>query len=69
MGKELYTIDLALVDAVTMRKIASGVKPATVNRTLALIRSVLRAACDWEWTEGAPKFDCWLSRKSALGIC
>lgn len=54
-GKELHTIDRAFVDVVKMRKIASGVKPATVNRTLALIRSVLRAACEWEWTDGAPK--------------
>src|SRR5450830_1284570 len=54
-GKELHTIDRAFVDAVKMRKIACGVKPATVNRTLALIRSVLRAACDLEWTDGAPK--------------
>lgn len=55
-GKKLDTIDRACVDAVKMRKIATGVKPATVNRTLALMRSVLRAACDWEWTEGVPKF-------------
>jgi len=54
-GKELRTIDRAFVDAVKMRKIASGVKPATVNRTLALVRSVLRAARDWEWIEGVPK--------------
>lgn len=54
-GKELRAIDRAFVDAIKMRKIASGVKPATVNRTLALMRSVLRAACDWEWTEGVPK--------------
>jgi integrase len=54
-GKELHSMDRAFVDAIKMRKIASGVKPATVNRTLALVRSVLRAACDWEWIDGVPK--------------
>ena len=54
-GKELRSIDRAFVDIVKMRKMASGVKPATVNRTLALLRSVLRAARDWEWIEGVPK--------------
>lgn len=54
-GTELGTIDRAFVDTIKMRKIASGVKPATVNRTLALVRSVLRAAHDWEWINGVPK--------------
>lgn len=54
-GKELHSINRVSVDTLKMRKIATGVKPATVNRTLALIRSVLRAACDWEWIDGAPK--------------
>jgi integrase len=54
-GKDLRSIDRAFLDVIKMRKIASGVKPATVNRTLALLRSVLRAACDWEWIEGVPK--------------
>lgn len=54
-GKELRSIDRVFVDVIKMRKIASGVKPATVNRTLALVRSVLRAACEWEWTSGVPK--------------
>lgn len=54
-GKELQSIDRAFVDVIKMRKISTGVKPATVNRTLALVRSVLRAARDWEWTDGVPK--------------
>jgi integrase len=33
------------------------IKPATVNRKVALIRSVVNAAArEWEWIESAPKF-------------
>lgn len=55
--------------------LAKGNKPATVNRYLALIRSLLRMARDeWQWIEAMPKIrflagemerDRWLTRKEA----
>lgn len=55
---EYYINDInrSVVDAVTKQKRASGVKNGTVNRTLALLRSVLiRAYVDWEWLDAVPK--------------
>lgn len=43
------------IDEVTQAKLAQGVKPATVNRNLALIRAVLRCAeREWECLGKAP---------------
>jgi integrase len=52
-----------------------GNKPATINRCLALVRSILRMAhFDWQWTDRIPKVrllpgeverDRWLSREEA----
>lgn len=55
-GLMITAVSRAVVDSVKMRKIATGVKPATVNRMLALLRSVLiRASVDWEWLPYVPK--------------
>jgi len=54
-GKYLDEIDRAFVDSLKMRKMGTGAKPGTVNRMLALVRSVLRAAYDWEWLSVLPK--------------
>jgi hypothetical protein len=44
-----------MVAAIGARKRAVA-SPATANRHLALIRAILRRACDkWEWIEKAPK--------------
>ncbi|MBX9810953.1 MAG: site-specific integrase [Burkholderiales bacterium] len=56
-------------------ELRKGNMPATVNRCLALVRSILRMAhYDWQWTESIPKVrllpgeverDRWLSREEA----
>lgn len=55
-GKELSDIDRELVDRICHARRKEGVSNGTVNRTMALLRSVLRAAVnDWEWIDRAPK--------------
>ena len=55
-GKELITITRATIDGITAKKLASGCSNATVNRTLALVRAILRkCANEWEWLERAPQ--------------
>jgi integrase len=55
-GKELQTITLPLVDRIRDAKLAEGHSNATVNRTLELLRAILRKCVDeWEWLERAPK--------------
>jgi integrase len=45
----------ALIDAISEAKQAEGCSNATVNRTLSLIRSILRKCTrDWEWLDRAP---------------
>jgi hypothetical protein len=52
---ELESINRALIDAITEAKRAEGCSNATVNRTLALLRAILRkCARDWEWLDRAP---------------
>ena len=54
--KRLDEIDRTLIDRIKFdrEKIAKG---GTTNRYLALIRAILRRACnEWEWTERVPKF-------------
>jgi integrase len=54
-GKHLDEIDRTLIDQikVTRAKIATQ---STANRYLAVIRSVLRKACnEWEWVDRVPK--------------
>lgn len=55
-GKHLDEIDRTLIDRIKFAReqIASA---GTTNRYLALIRSILKRACnEWEWTERVPKF-------------
>ena len=55
-GVPLVDIDRQVVDSITLNKIKTGVANGTVNRMLALLRSVLRrAAHDWEWMGAVPK--------------
>jgi integrase len=55
-GKQLDEIDRTLIDRIKFdrEKIATA---GTTNRYLALIRAILRRACnEWEWSERVPKF-------------
>lgn len=53
--KYLDEISRDLIDEVAALKLES-VTPRTVNKHLALIRSILRKAClDWEWTDKYPR--------------
>ncbi len=55
-GKELAAINRATVDKITDAKLALGHSNATVNRTLELLRAILRKCVnDWEWLERAPQ--------------
>ena len=54
-GTELTAINRALIDRITEAKQAEGASNATVNRTLALLRAILRRCHrDWEWLDRAP---------------
>jgi integrase len=54
-GKLLTSVTRDVVAAIGARK-RSHASAATANRYLALIRAILRRACDeWEWIEKAPK--------------
>lgn len=55
-GVPLRDINRAVIDALALKKIQSGVANATVNRMLALLRSILRrAAFEWEWFASVPR--------------
>ncbi len=52
----LDEIDRELVELVALRKEATGVKAGTVNRHLAVIKTILRTACfEWDWTDKVPR--------------
>jgi integrase len=54
-GKDLEQINRAVIDRVTDAKLALGHSNATVNRTLELLRAILRKCVnDWEWLDRAP---------------
>jgi integrase len=55
-GKELTNINRELIDRITDEKLAeNGCSNATVNRYLALIRTILRRAHrEWEWVDRCP---------------
>lgn len=54
--KELSAIDRKLIDQVTQGKLARGCRNATVNRTLEVLRAVLRKCVnEWEWLDRAPR--------------
>jgi integrase len=51
----LDQISRDLLDEVAEKKLEEGVKPATVNRMLEIVRAILRKAeRDWGWLEKAP---------------
>ena len=53
-GKELDHINRELIDRITDAKLAEGASNATVNRHLALVRTILRRCHrDWEWIDRA----------------
>ncbi len=55
-GAALADITAEKIQAIANKKFEEKVSPSTVNRYLALIRSVLRRAADrWKWLEQAPK--------------
>jgi integrase len=55
-GKDLATITRARLDQITDEKLARGCSNATVNRTLGLVRAILRwCVNEWEWLERAPQ--------------
>lgn len=54
---KLYLIEITKqkVDDIAKAREAEGVKPATVNRMMALVRAILRkAAHEWEWIDKVP---------------
>jgi integrase len=54
-GRELESINRALIDAITEAKLAEGCSNGTVNRVLALVRAILRKCVrEWEWLDRAP---------------
>jgi integrase len=54
-GTELTNINRALIDRITEAKLAEHASNATVNRYLALLRTILRRCHrDWEWLDRAP---------------
>jgi integrase len=55
-GVELSNINRDLLCKIQDNRLADGVSNSTVNRTLEVIRAILRRARDeWEWLDKAPK--------------
>ena len=56
-GLMLQAIDRNLLEAIMAARLAQGAAHATVNRTVEVIRAVLRkAAFEWDWIDKVPKF-------------
>lgn len=54
-GKDLVDINRVLLDQVRAVR-AKGMAPATANRYMALVRTILLRACnEWEWIDRVPK--------------
>jgi len=54
-GKQLDVIGRATIDRITDAKLAEGVRNATVNRLLEVLRAILRKCVnEWEWLDRAP---------------
>lgn len=74
---DLYLSDITKnkIDSIASKKEKEGVKPASVNRMLALVRGILRrAANEWEWIDKVPMIRLrqeenkrirWISREEA----
>lgn len=55
-GKDLDFISRAVIDRITDAKLREGVSNATVNRTLEILRAILRRCVnEWEWLDKAPR--------------
>jgi len=55
-GKQLDSISRTMVDRITEAKLAEGVRNATVNRVLEVLRAILRKCVnEWEWLDRTPK--------------
>ena len=55
-GKQLESINRAMVDRLTDARLDEGVSNATVNRMLEVVRVILRrCANQWEWIDRAPQ--------------
>jgi integrase len=76
--KHLDEINKTMIDKIKQVKKASGASNATVNRVLALIRSILNCAKnDWEWLNSAPSIKLlpepqkrlrWLTKNEAANL-
>jgi integrase len=54
--KLLREINLDVIEVIRDKRKAGGVSNSTVNRTLEIVRAILRrAAYEWEWLDKAPK--------------
>lgn len=54
-GKNLDDISRTLIDRIRDARLAEGVSNATVNRTLEVLRAILRRCVqEWEWLDKAP---------------
>lgn len=66
-GMKLETITRDVIENLIFVGIAAKVQNSTVNRRIALVRSILRKACDdWEWIEKVPKFRLLHERKGRV---
>ena len=55
--RDLESINRATIEAIIEAKLAEGCSHGTVNRHLALMRSILRRCMrDWEWIDRIPTF-------------
>lgn len=55
-GRDLDSINRALIDRISEAKKAEGVSNATVNRVLEVLRAILRRCVDeWEWLDKSPR--------------
>ncbi len=55
-GRDLDEISRGLIDRITDARVAEGVSNATVNRTLEVVRAILRKCVnEWEWLNRAPR--------------
>jgi integrase len=55
-GRDLATITRDTINKIADAKLAQGCSNATVNRTLALVRAILRRCVnEWEWLDRTPQ--------------
>ncbi len=54
-GVDIATMNREFLSKLSDKKLAEGVKPATVNRIMKLVRAILHQAVIWEWLDKAPK--------------